>query len=244
MLLKPRTRGRTARIEALHQLPKTRAVVHLYQMCNLMCDDISEYRRWGQDQSPAEGEVPPARAAAPPAFRIAHIYSRDLVPDPRSQPLRAPRELCPCSNDEMVAHPACQMRWFAGDPDFTIGDADRRRRGIVFAPDPVGNTKEWNDCTFDEWRRLRQRLQARCDPFPLRRQKSQPRPRRNPARQNKFDPALGCIDPQPDPSRLRADPDRYRNADFWIAVENNRPQVTSQVRHPTSSALSDASPVT
>ena len=69
-----------------------------------------------------------------------------------------------------------------------------------------------------------------------------PLPRRNPAWQNKFDPALGCIDPQPHPPGPRADPDRYRNADFWIAVESNRPQVTSQVRTP-SFPLSDATPL-
>ena len=41
--------------------------------------------------------------------------------------MRSARELCPCGDDEMVAHPARQISRIAGDPDFT-SDMHRNQR--------------------------------------------------------------------------------------------------------------------
>ena len=132
--------------------------------------------------------------------------------------------------NEMIMDPACQMQRIAPHPDFAVDDLDRGRHGVEFAANPVGHPEYGHDCPFDERDRLRQGIEARRDPSALRRQKAQTGARRDAARQNQFDRAFGRVDPQPYPSRPRADPDRDRNANTRIEVRGNQPLVAAQAQ--------------
>src|SRR6202011_6194460 len=104
-------------------------------MCHLMGNDLIEHRLRSEDQAPAEGEVSPSRAAAPPAPRVAHIDLRHLAPDARGQPARPRIDLGPRRPSEMIAHPARQIPRITAHPDFTVDDSDRWCGRVGFATD-------------------------------------------------------------------------------------------------------------
>ena len=197
-----------------------------------MRDNVFEHRLGSQNQSPAEGQVSSSRAASPTALGIAHIDPRHLAPDARGQPMRPRDELGPRRCNEMIADPARQVRGIAAHADFAVDDPDRGCGRIEFAADPMGHPEQRHDRTFDKRHRLRQGFEPRGDPSTLRRQKAQPRPRRNAGRQDQFDLAFGRVDPQPHPPRPRADPDRDRRGDPGFAVRGEPPAITLQLQRP------------
>src|SRR6516165_8857576 len=99
------------------------------------------------------------------------------------------------------------MSWLAARPDLAVDDPHRRRRRVELATNAMWHPEQRHDSTFDEWHRLRQRLEPRGNPCPLCCQKSQARALRHPARQNELDLALDRVDPQSYPPRPLADPD-------------------------------------
>jgi len=77
----------------------------------------------------------------------------------------------------------------------------------------MGHPEHRHDGTFYKRHLLRQGFEASLDPSALRREKAQTGAWRYAARQNELDRAFGRIDPESDPPRPRADPDRDRSAD-------------------------------
>src|SRR5215469_3953475 len=99
------------------------------------------------------------------------------------------------------------MRGIAAHPYLAVDDFHGRRRGVELATNAIWHAEQRHNSPFDEWHRLRQRLEPRGNPCPLCCQKSQARALRNAARQNELDLALDRVDPQSYPPRPLADPD-------------------------------------
>src|SRR5215472_10962840 len=76
----PFARHRAAGREAFHQTPKTRPVVHLREMRNLVCNDIVDDRLRRKDQSPTEGKVGSPRTAPHRLFVSRTLTRATLFP--------------------------------------------------------------------------------------------------------------------------------------------------------------------
>ena len=94
------------------------------------------------------------------------------------------------------------------DSDLAVDDRNRRRFVIKFATDTVWDAQYRHDRAFSERHRRMQSFEAGRDPTALGRQKPQALARRHVVREDQLNPAFGGIDPQPDPPRPRANPDR------------------------------------
>jgi hypothetical protein len=108
----------------------------------------------------------------------------------------------------MVANATRQMLGLAPYSDFISGDRHRRCPGVELATDAVRDPEYRYDCAFSKRHGLAQSAKAGRDPFAFGRQKAQALARRHATRQDQLHPAFGGIDPQCDPPRPRADPNR------------------------------------
>jgi hypothetical protein len=175
-----------------------------------------------------------SRAASPPAPGIAYTHSRHIAPDVRRQAARPRVQLRPRCSHEVIPDPAPQMRGIAAHSYLVVNNAHGGRRGIEFAADAMGHPEQRHDRVFDKRHPLRQGIQARGDPCPLRREKPQASALRDAARQDELDPAFGRIDPQSHPPRPLTDPDRDGNSYPGFAIRGEPPAITLQPSTPNS----------
>jgi len=236
MPFEPCPRCRAVGRQALHQAPKSQPVVHLGEMRHLVRDDIVDDRLGRKDEPPAEREVPPAGAASPSALRITYGDPRQLASDSRREGTRPVGELDTRHRHEVITDAALEMCRITAHSDLAFTDRHRRSCQIVLAPDAVRDAEHGYDDPLSELHRLRQGCEAGGDPPLLGGEKPQAMAPRHPWGQDQLDLAFGRIDPQGDPPRPRADPDR--NASVEIVRRHRLPSGIFQCQRPTQPAVS------